>query len=227
MFVSLTTIFQLHWLYNIETEGFVIEQPTTEEIIEFFVIILDQNLRNKWSFAFLPWCMCVGERSNIDSSGFTGTSATKFLCLMRHNTVHLHVSELQEQVKSHQTTQQRLKEIFHTSIQEYRDVCYMLLGYKIERLQTSTLFKVSSMFAESQDDYLMFKVCVRNKISFCLGRSLHDIMMVNKGHRRKASHILDFSIRYRCVFSCTFQTLCMRERPSQYSLDKRLRKSQN
>lgn len=112
---------------------------------------------------FLPWCMYLGKRNNIDSSRFVGTSAS-YLSLMRRNIIDLYVVELQEQVKSYETKLQRLKEAFKTTSQEYREVCYMLLGYKIDRIKSS-LYRLSSMYAESQDDYLLFKVCIRTKIS--------------------------------------------------------------
>lgn len=104
---------------------------------------------------------------------------------MRHNIVDLYVAELQKQVKSYEMKLQRLKEAFKTTSQEYREVCYMLLGYKIDLIK-SNLYRLSSMYAESEDDYLMFRVCVRTKISFTwVEASLHHIVMVNKGHRRK------------------------------------------
>jgi mitotic spindle assembly checkpoint protein MAD1 len=84
---------------------------------------------------------------------------------MRHNIVDLYVAELQKQVKSYEMKLQRLKEAFKTTSQEYREVCYMLLGYKIDLIK-SNLYRLSSMYAESEDDYLMFRVCVRTKISF-------------------------------------------------------------
>ncbi|XP_021932558.1 mitotic spindle assembly checkpoint protein MAD1 isoform X4 [Zootermopsis nevadensis] len=71
------------------------------------------------------------------------------------------VQELQEQVKSYETKLQRLKEAFKTTSQEYREVCYMLLGYKIDRIKSS-LYRLSSMYAESQDDYLLFKLADGN-----------------------------------------------------------------
>lgn len=51
-----------------------------------------------------------------------------------------------------------MKEEFTCSAQEYRDVCYMLLGYKIDRTGHKN-YRISSMYAESADDYLTFTLC--------------------------------------------------------------------
>lgn len=56
---------------------------------------------------------------------------------------------------------QRLKEAFKKTSTEFRDCVYNLLGYKVDRLQNKGgLFRLSSMYAESPDDYLLFKVCI-------------------------------------------------------------------
>lgn len=54
---------------------------------------------------------------------------------------------------------QRLKEVFKKTSSEFRDCVYNLLGYKVDRLQNKGgLFRLSSMYAESPNDYLLFKV---------------------------------------------------------------------
>ncbi|CAH2243011.1 mitotic spindle assembly checkpoint protein MAD1 [Pararge aegeria] len=53
---------------------------------------------------------------------------------------------------------QRMKEEFTSSAQEYRDVCYMLLGYKIDRTGHKN-YRISNMYAESSDEYLTFTLC--------------------------------------------------------------------
>lgn len=67
------------------------------------------------------------------------------------------IEELQKQVKSKDTKIQRLTEVYKATSQEFRDVCYMLVGYRIDRMK-SGLYRLSSMYAESQDDHLIFKL---------------------------------------------------------------------
>jgi len=61
-----------------------------------------------------------------------------------------------------QKLHKRLKESFKEQIGLFREGVYLLTGYKIEMLQTSgehserPQFKVRSMYAEREDDYLMF-----------------------------------------------------------------------
>ncbi|XP_038675420.1 mitotic spindle assembly checkpoint protein MAD1 isoform X2 [Scyliorhinus canicula] len=66
------------------------------------------------------------------------------------------IAEMRKQVNSAELKNQRLKEVFQKKIQEFRAVCYTLTGYKID-VTTENQYKLSSMYAEHQDDYLMFK----------------------------------------------------------------------
>ncbi|KAJ9582287.1 hypothetical protein L9F63_003416, partial [Diploptera punctata] len=67
------------------------------------------------------------------------------------------IEELRNQVKSKDIKIQRLTEAFKASSKEYREVCYMLLGYRIDR-KNSGLYHLSSMYAESPDEQLIFKI---------------------------------------------------------------------
>ncbi|XP_057656026.1 mitotic spindle assembly checkpoint protein MAD1 [Diorhabda carinulata] len=67
------------------------------------------------------------------------------------------ITELKEQVKSLENKSQLLKDYFKSQMQEFRNVIYMLLGYKIDRTQNS-LYKLRSMYAERPDDLLCFQV---------------------------------------------------------------------
>lgn len=67
------------------------------------------------------------------------------------------VQTLREQLKTSEIKIQRLKEYFKTSSHEFRNVCYMLLGYKIDR-KSSTQYALSSMYAETPDDCLQFQL---------------------------------------------------------------------
>ncbi|XP_023016891.2 mitotic arrest-deficient 1 [Leptinotarsa decemlineata] len=67
------------------------------------------------------------------------------------------VQTLKEEIKTHETQTQMLKDYFKSQMQEFRNVIYMLLGYKIDRTQNS-LYKLRSMYAEQPDDQLCFQV---------------------------------------------------------------------
>lgn len=78
---------------------------------------------------------------------------------MMCNAAIFSLSELREQIKSADLMRQRLKEAFKKTSSEFRDCVYNLLGYKVDRLQNKGgLFRLSSMYAESPNDYLLFKV---------------------------------------------------------------------
>ncbi|XP_026294596.1 mitotic spindle assembly checkpoint protein MAD1 [Frankliniella occidentalis] len=69
------------------------------------------------------------------------------------------VQELREQIKSADLMMQRLKEAFKKTSSEFRECVYALLGYKVDRLQNKGgLFRLSSIYAESPNDYLLFKL---------------------------------------------------------------------
>ncbi|XP_063830686.1 mitotic spindle assembly checkpoint protein MAD1-like [Ostrinia nubilalis] len=65
---------------------------------------------------------------------------------------------LRQQLENRDIKLKRMKEEFTSSAQEYRDVCYMLLGYKIDRTGHKN-YRISNMYAESADEYLTFKLC--------------------------------------------------------------------
>lgn len=67
------------------------------------------------------------------------------------------VQELRDQIKSYDSQTQMLKDIFKSQMQDFRNVIYMLFGFKIDRSQNS-LYKLRSMYAEQADDQLCFKV---------------------------------------------------------------------
>ncbi|XP_039081949.1 mitotic spindle assembly checkpoint protein MAD1 isoform X1 [Hyaena hyaena] len=64
--------------------------------------------------------------------------------------------ELRKQVESAELRNQRLKEVFHTKIQEFRKVCYALTGYQID-VTTESQYRLTSMYAEHKADCLIFK----------------------------------------------------------------------
>lgn len=83
--------------------------------------------------------------------GFETTKLSDSICTSRE------YQSLKEQHKSLEVKMQRLKEYFKSSSNEFREVCYMLLGYKIDRVN-SKLYRLSSMYAERPQDHLEFQL---------------------------------------------------------------------
>ncbi|KAM8961995.1 mitotic spindle assembly checkpoint protein MAD1 isoform 2-T2 [Pelodytes ibericus] len=66
------------------------------------------------------------------------------------------ITELKKQVESAELKNQRLREVFQTKIHEFRTVCYMLTGYRID-ITTENQYRLTSMYAEHKEDNLLFK----------------------------------------------------------------------
>eukprot|EP00038_Savillea_parva_P027925 m.62285 g.62285 ORF g.62285 m.62285 type:complete len:738 (+) comp8077_c0_seq1:26-2239(+) len=63
--------------------------------------------------------------------------------------------KLQGQNKQLTTKLQRLKEVYGKTVQDYRDALYQLIGYRIDQ-QAGNKYHLQSMYAEKEDDYLLF-----------------------------------------------------------------------
>ncbi|XP_072942423.1 mitotic spindle assembly checkpoint protein MAD1-like [Epargyreus clarus] len=68
------------------------------------------------------------------------------------------LQQFKQQLENSRIKLKRMKEEFMSSAQEYRDVCYMLLGYKIDRTGHKN-YRISNMYAESSEEYLTFTLC--------------------------------------------------------------------
>lgn len=69
----------------------------------------------------------------------------------------LQVQEIAEMKQTHDIKIARLKEAFKASSQEYRQACYQLFGWRVDRTKEGR-YKLSSQYAESPDDFLFFHV---------------------------------------------------------------------
>ncbi|KAL6258486.1 hypothetical protein P5V15_010443 [Pogonomyrmex californicus] len=69
----------------------------------------------------------------------------------------LQMQEIAELKKTHEIKIARLKEAFKASSQEYRQACYQLFGWRVDRTKEGC-YKLSSQYAESPDDFLFFHV---------------------------------------------------------------------
>ena len=50
-------------------------------------------------------------------------------------------------------------QVFTNTVQEFRESCYQLFGYKNDMIGPSK-FKLLSMYAERPDDHFIFQVCM-------------------------------------------------------------------
>ncbi|KAH8407554.1 hypothetical protein KR222_005317 [Zaprionus bogoriensis] len=67
-------------------------------------------------------------------------------------------NQLRAELESANGKMKKMKECFKAASKEFRDVCYMLLGYRIDRVGANSHYRISSMYAESPDDYLSISV---------------------------------------------------------------------
>ncbi|CAH1274222.1 MAD1L1 [Branchiostoma lanceolatum] len=67
------------------------------------------------------------------------------------------MEDLKKQLTTAETKNTRLKEVFQQKIHEFRQACYMLLGYKVDVVKDNN-YKLMSMYAERQEDCLMFQM---------------------------------------------------------------------
>ena len=65
---------------------------------------------------------------------------------------------MKAQLLSAELKNKRLMEAFKKTSQEIREVCYQLTGYRID-IPTSNQYRLTSMYAESPNDHLLFQVC--------------------------------------------------------------------
>lgn len=66
-------------------------------------------------------------------------------------------SELRQQLQSLESKNQHLKDVFKKASQEFREVVYMLFGYRVDRIGSSN-YRLSSMYADNEEEYLNFRL---------------------------------------------------------------------
>lgn len=67
------------------------------------------------------------------------------------------VQELQSRLESSELQNKRLKEVFTNTVQDFRESCYQLFGYKNDMIGPKK-FKLLSMYAERPDDHFIFQM---------------------------------------------------------------------
>lgn len=67
------------------------------------------------------------------------------------------VEEMKKMLETEELKNKRLLEVFKKTSQELREVCYQLMGYKID-MPCANKYKITSLYAESPEDFFMFEV---------------------------------------------------------------------
>ncbi|KAL5019316.1 hypothetical protein ScPMuIL_005038 [Solemya velum] len=66
------------------------------------------------------------------------------------------VEEIRTQLNTAELKNKRLMEAFKKKSQEFREVCYQLMGYKID-MPTDNQYRLISMYSEAPGDYMLFQ----------------------------------------------------------------------
>lgn len=102
------------------------------------------------------------------------------------------VNSLRTQIQSLESKNQHLKDIYRSASQEFRDVCYMLFGYRVDRV-TTTNYRILSMYAETEDDFLSFRINesgVLDMLESDYSVSLGDMMKQHLGEHKSLPSFL-------------------------------------
>lgn len=67
------------------------------------------------------------------------------------------MNTLRMQVQSLEAKNNQIKEVYKAASQEFREVVYMLFGYRIDRIANKN-YRISNVYAESEDEYLNFRI---------------------------------------------------------------------
>lgn len=67
------------------------------------------------------------------------------------------MDKLKKKVEIARLREENLLKTFRKNSLQYREVCYLLTGWKIDALKDG-LFRLSNMYAEHEEDYLLFQI---------------------------------------------------------------------
>jgi mitotic spindle assembly checkpoint protein MAD1 len=65
--------------------------------------------------------------------------------------------ELKRKIYDLELTTQRLKQVFKKKSDDFRKVVYLLFGFRVDAIQND-MYKLSSIYAEYEEDHLMFQL---------------------------------------------------------------------
>ncbi|CAL1543386.1 unnamed protein product [Lymnaea stagnalis] len=82
---------------------------------------------------------------------------------LQHPSPSKELEELKAQLKREETRNKRLLEVFKKTSHEFREVCYQLTGYKLD-IPATNQYRLTSMYAESSRDHLLFQQNERGEI---------------------------------------------------------------
>lgn len=80
-----------------------------------------------------------------------------FECEIIISTYYLQINALKTKIQSLESKQQHYKEIYRAASMEFREVIYLLFGYRVDRIGNSN-YRISSVYAENEDEYLNFRL---------------------------------------------------------------------
>ncbi|XP_018334311.1 mitotic spindle assembly checkpoint protein MAD1 [Agrilus planipennis] len=96
------------------------------------------------------------------------------------------VEAMREKVVASENKIQQLKDFFKQSMQEFRNVLYMLLGYKIDKLSNAQ-YKLTSMYAERPEDQICFQLNSEGNLNLLenhFSASLEDMIDLHLRHQK-------------------------------------------
>ena len=71
--------------------------------------------------------------------------------------ITLKKEELKKKIYDLEISIQRLKQVFKKKSDDFRKVIYLLFGFRVDAIQND-MYKLSSMYAEYEEDHLMFQL---------------------------------------------------------------------
>lgn len=93
-------------------------------------------------------------------------------------------TELRKALQSLEQKNAHLKEVFKKASQEFREVVYMLFGYRVDRVGSSN-YRLSSMYAENEEEYLNFRFSQTSQLDMLenhYSESLADLLRPLASH---------------------------------------------
>ncbi|KAF4518481.1 hypothetical protein B566_EDAN006486 [Ephemera danica] len=96
----------------------------------------------------------------LEAAGASGSASLNTTSLVEENLQiqsNKELVELREKVKQLETKAQRYVDYFKKSSSNFRSAIYLLFGYKTDGLADDT-YRLTSLYAEREEDYLLFKI---------------------------------------------------------------------
>lgn len=64
---------------------------------------------------------------------------------------------MKNQIQSLESKQQHYKEIYRAASLEFREVIYLLFGFRVDRIGNNN-YRISSVYADNEEEYLNFRL---------------------------------------------------------------------